>query len=211
MRWTDMDFIEVVQRSRSLSDICIHYYGNTYGGNLRTVNNHIRRLGLDISHYSGKPSLDRLRSVLFKERISVSDFFDGNTSIAASSLTRFLFRHRELLPYSCDVCGNEGVHLGKKLKLQLDHRNGRRHDWRIRNIRWLCPNCHSQTDTFGVGESGVKRKQGKKAFVQVMKRFDRKDVAELLGSGLKPIDIAKKLGVTYAAITKVIRSSNKPK
>jgi hypothetical protein len=30
----------------------------------------------------------------------------------------------------------------------MDHINGNRKDHRLENLRWLCPNCHSQTDTF---------------------------------------------------------------
>jgi 5-methylcytosine-specific restriction endonuclease McrA len=37
--------------------------------------------------------------------------------------------------------------------LPLDHRNGNRRDWRLENLRVLCPNCHTQTTTF----SGRKR------------------------------------------------------
>jgi hypothetical protein len=35
------------------------------------------------------------------------------------------------------------------LTLQLDHINGISNDNRIENLRILCPNCHTQTHTFG--------------------------------------------------------------
>lgn len=38
---------------------------------------------------------------------------------------------------------------GKPLSLQLDHINGISNDNRFENLRFLCPNCHTQTDTFG--------------------------------------------------------------
>lgn len=37
---------------------------------------------------------------------------------------------------------------GKPLILTLDHRNGISNDHRLENLRWLCPNCNSQTETF---------------------------------------------------------------
>ena len=37
---------------------------------------------------------------------------------------------------------------GKPISLQLDHINGDKLDHRIENLRLLCPNCHSQTDSF---------------------------------------------------------------
>lgn len=56
-----------------------------------------------------------------------------------------------IMPYICGIlsCGNLGSHNGKRLVLQLDHINGVNTDHRVLNLRWLCPNCHSQTSTFG--------------------------------------------------------------
>ena len=37
---------------------------------------------------------------------------------------------------------------GEPIVLHLDHINGIRNDNRIENLRFLCPNCHSQTKTY---------------------------------------------------------------
>jgi 5-methylcytosine-specific restriction endonuclease McrA len=47
----------------------------------------------------------------------------------------------------CCCCGLDSW-LGKPLSIQIDHINGKNDDWRIENLRMLCPNCHSQTPTF---------------------------------------------------------------
>lgn len=46
------------------------------------------------------------------------------------------------------MCENIGVWNGKKLSLQLDHINGDHSDNRLENLRFLCPNCHTQTETY---------------------------------------------------------------
>lgn len=52
-----------------------------------------------------------------------------------------------LLPYECSECGISEWN-DKKLALHLDHINGKSGDHRLENLRFLCPNCHSQTDTY---------------------------------------------------------------
>lgn len=46
------------------------------------------------------------------------------------------------------MCGLGNNWNGKPLVLILDHINGIYNDNRIENLRLLCPNCNSQTDTF---------------------------------------------------------------
>lgn len=50
---------------------------------------------------------------------------------------------------ACEECGIAEWR-GRPLSLALHHVNGRRDDNRLENLALLCPNCHSQTDNFGV-------------------------------------------------------------
>jgi len=47
----------------------------------------------------------------------------------------------------CEECGISEWN-GKPINCQLDHINGNSTDHSLSNLRILCPNCHSQTDTF---------------------------------------------------------------
>jgi hypothetical protein len=53
-----------------------------------------------------------------------------------------------LLKNACDACG-VSEWMGRPLSIQLHHRNGIRNDHSLSNLMMLCPNCHSQTSTFG--------------------------------------------------------------
>lgn len=57
-----------------------------------------------------------------------------------------------LLKNECDECGLQPEWQGKKLVLHLEHTNGDHQDNRLENLRLLCPNCHSQTDTYCRGQ-----------------------------------------------------------
>ena len=53
-----------------------------------------------------------------------------------------------ILQNRCDWCGLTSWR-GRPIAIQIDHINGVNGiDHRLENLRMLCPNCHSQTDTF---------------------------------------------------------------
>lgn len=49
----------------------------------------------------------------------------------------------------CEICGQKTMWNKLPLTLQLDHINGNHNDNRLENLRIVCPNCHTQTETFG--------------------------------------------------------------
>ncbi|MGC9992491.1 MAG: HNH endonuclease [Candidatus Cybelea sp.] len=63
-----------------------------------------------------------------------------------------------LLGSTCHSCGLKDWH-GRPLSLHLDHINGVRNDNRLENLRMLCPNCHSQTPTYGGRNTRLRRLQ----------------------------------------------------
>lgn len=54
---------------------------------------------------------------------------------------------RKITEYKCQVC-NLSEWNNKPLTLEVDHTDGNNQNHELSNLRYLCPNCHSQTETW---------------------------------------------------------------
>jgi Zn finger protein HypA/HybF involved in hydrogenase expression len=63
----------------------------------------------------------------------------------------------EVRGYRCECC-NISDWQGKPITLQVDHIDGNAGNNMPKNLRLICPNCHSQTDSFSGGNKGKGRK-----------------------------------------------------
>lgn len=139
---SDMEFIDLVKKSNSYSDVLRALGLTTKGGPSQDIlKRRIKELNCNISHF-GDISIKSPTQVY-----SVEDILVENSSYAnIASLKRRIISSK-LLKYECSKCGISSWN-GQPLSLHLDHINGINNDHRIENLRFLCPNCHSQTDTY---------------------------------------------------------------
>lgn len=150
---SDKDFIDLVKTSKTMSDVLRVFGMENKGGNYLTCRTRISELKLDTSHFLGRIESSNRTISLTKE--SFLSRLTENSSYKRCHLKTFLIKFK-ILEYKCNSCQNIGIWNGKKLSLQLEHKNGICNDNRLENLCFLCPNCHSQTDTFS-GKKNIKR------------------------------------------------------
>jgi Zn finger protein HypA/HybF involved in hydrogenase expression len=76
------------------------------------------------------------------------DKWDEGENIECSRpVIRRAIKKYNLLEPKCEKC-NLDTWMGQELLLELDHINGNANEHNKNNLRYLCPNCHSQTNTF---------------------------------------------------------------
>lgn len=78
------------------------------------------------------------------------------THNSGGTLKRYLVETRGDV---CQECGQTSVWNSMELVLQLDHIDGDSDNNYPSNLRLLCPNCHSQTETFGSKGKGNRYKK----------------------------------------------------
>jgi len=163
------EFSELVKNSDSLTQIVKAFQISTCDGSINTVRRRIEEEGIDRSHI---PVTNKGRKHL-SARIPVFDMMTENSTCDKGALKRKLIEE-EVLEYKCSECGNGDMWNGKLLVLQLDHINGINNDNRLHNLRFLCPNCHTQTPNWG--NKGNRRVKGEN------KRKERRREKKLKGA-----------------------------
>ena len=141
---SDQEFIDLVKSSLNRSEV-LFKLGYTTNGNSWGYSQLKQRM-LDLN-LSGSDFRGALKSSCIP--VDPSTLLCKGSKHNRTVLRSYIIRNN-LLPYRCAICGAIEWQ-GKTLSLELDHINGENNDNRIENLRLLCPNCHSQTDTFCKG------------------------------------------------------------
>lgn len=127
-------------------------------------NRHIRRVvmcaGIDYSHFTGKAwskgktAQDSVKVLNIRNSVKTPDdiLFSNPSKSSSGTLRKRLV---ELgVSYVCSICGIYSW-LDNPITLHLDHIDGNHSNNLKENLRFLCPNCHQQTDTWGIKNNAL--------------------------------------------------------
>lgn len=137
---------DAVDHATSVAGV-LRYLGlNQAGGTHAHISRTIKSFGLDTSHFNQGPHPNGAAKVRYRpDQILVRRPFGARRERPA-------MLHRALVEsgraYRCALCGNRGLWMDRPLRLEIDHIDGDYHNNEEWNLRFLCPNCHTQTDTF---------------------------------------------------------------
>lgn len=148
--WT-IDAIQIqsiLDNSNSIVDALKTLGFNPHSGNHRTLLRRIKEDNLSLVQLRINQTKFRKQFNGLRKKISAHKVFVNNSVKPGSYIKRRILKDN-LLPYICNKCSNTGLWNNEILSLQLEHINGDSRDHRLENLCFLCPNCHSQTSTFG--------------------------------------------------------------
>lgn len=180
-RYPDELLIGTARESRSMADFVRRLGTNVSGNMYRHIRSRVQRLGIDTSHWTvGNSGLHHIGGSKRKSSAEILRVYSAEETLPNTGTARRALVETGV-PFICAECGSPPVWKGKPLVLQIDHVDGNRRDWRRRNLRFMCPNCHSQTPTHG-SRKGARDSSGRRAGCRNGKRF----IQMVPGQGIEP-------------------------
>ena len=207
----------VVSQSSSFADVLRRFEYAVSSDAYRLLKRTLQRNEIDYSHISIGVGSNKGR--IFGPKKDIREYLIENSNTDNAFLKKRLIQEG-LMKNECCFCGQEPMWQGKPLSLQLDHMNGNKTDNRLDNLRLLCPNCHTQTETHSgknrsnkckdcnkrIGRSTTRCQKCANQSMPRLVKFDIDPIslAKLVWS--KPtVEIAKDFGVSDVAIAKRCR------
>jgi hypothetical protein len=128
---------------------------NIAGSNMANIKRAIERFEISTEHFTVfEPALDKkykeITVIQHKEQTieRAAKLLSGELQEDINSHWLIILMEQDGKTYECSSCFIDEW-MSKNIRLEVDHIDGNRKNNHRNNLRFLCPNCHSQTETFG--------------------------------------------------------------
>ena len=136
------DVENAVSKSLSLAQAMINI-GMNSKGRYCAMKRLIRKFNVDTSHFRGQ---SHNKGKIFGFKNPIETYFSGKKKISSNGLKQRLILEN-IKKHQCEKCSLTTWN-GLKIPITLHHLDGNTENNQLKNLQILCPNCHSQTDSF---------------------------------------------------------------
>jgi hypothetical protein len=143
--WTEKELRDAVKKSKSIRQVLRELNLRMAGGNYAQVKKYLKFYNINTKHFTGQAWNRGMRGI-GKPLIKLEDILVRDSDFQSFKLKKRLFAEN-IKPQYCEFCGWAEKSKDGRLPLELDHINGDSKDNRLKNLRVLCPNCHSLQPT----------------------------------------------------------------
>jgi len=146
--YSDEEIQQIIDMHNNMSAILRHIgISETCPFNRKLLKERLKTLDTTKYEQNKKTSNPFFNGIIHQQ--SDEEFFSiGDKRKSGSNVKTRLLKYKGFKD-ECFVCGLRPVWQGIPLSMHVDHINGNCFDNRLENLRIICPNCHSQTETFG--------------------------------------------------------------
>jgi len=143
--WNEQQLRQAAKEAFSLRQVLHKLNLREAGGNYSQIKKYLEEYGIDTKHFRGQGWNKGLMG-LGKAKIHLKEILRCGSNFQSHKLKKRLFAEKLKFP-KCEICGWSKKSVDGRIPLELDHINGDSHDNRLKNLRILCPNCHSLQTT----------------------------------------------------------------
>lgn len=149
-KWTKEIVSSAVSEVTTYTDLCKSLGISNSGGSYQRLRAKMQEWGISTDHFISNPTVNpKFKIKIPWQDVLVYDRANTGQRTKSSMLKRAMLE-AGFNNTVCAIAGCQQTNIwnGQELVLQIDHINGDRLDDRPENLRFICPNCHTQTKTF---------------------------------------------------------------